>query len=490
MTAPLPPDPLANADDYLPRPTPGLNRLVVVLVGSVVLAAAIVALVVAAYWPSDAISATFRTVALGPLQLTVSEAQPERGLVMVAIGGIALVALVALLLEGTAALLSARPRRRVLSARRHGMRRLPPTGPVRITVLIPAHDEEVSLPATLDSLDRQGRRPDRVMVVADNCTDGTVDIARARGCEVFETVGNSHKKGGALNQVLGILLPQASPEDCFLVMDADTQLGPDYLQVAAAEIDADPDLAAVGGVFFGEGGHGLVGQFQRNEYSRYSAEIRRRRGRVFVLTGTASMFRSEALLDVAAARGVFIPGEPGAVYDTAALTEDNELTLAIKSLGGTTVSPAECTVTTELMPSWQALWAQRKRWQRGALENLSAYGITPGTARYWGQQVGIGYGTVALISALVLMLITAVSLDQWVWFPFWVVIGAVFWLERVVTAWGTGWRGRLLAALLLPELLYDVYLQMVFVSCLKDITLRRDAHWAHVQRTAAPEEAR
>jgi hypothetical protein len=134
MTAPLPPDPLANADDYLPRPTPGLNRLVVVLVGSVVLAAAIVALVVAAYWPSDAISATFRTVALGPLQLTVSEAQPERGLVMVAIGGIALVALVALLLEGTTALLSARPRRRVLSARRHGMRRLPPTGPVRSTV--------------------------------------------------------------------------------------------------------------------------------------------------------------------------------------------------------------------------------------------------------------------------------------------------------------------------------------------------------------------
>ena len=48
---------------------------------------------------------------------------------------------------------------------------------------------------------------------------------------------------------------------------------------------------AVGGLFYGEEGHGLIGQFQRNEYLRYGREIRRRRGRVFVLTGTASMFR-------------------------------------------------------------------------------------------------------------------------------------------------------------------------------------------------------
>jgi len=94
----------------------------------------------------------------------------------------------------------------------------------------------------------------------------------------------------------------------------------------------DPELTAVGGVFYGEDGQGLIGQFQRNEYTRYSLQIRSRHGRVFVLTGTATMFRADALLDVAAARGVFIPGDTGNVYDTAALTEDNELTLALKSL--------------------------------------------------------------------------------------------------------------------------------------------------------------
>ena len=42
----------------------------------------------------------------------------------------------------------------------------------------------------------------------------------------------------------------------------------------------------------------------------------------------------------------------------------------------------------------------------------------------------------------------------------------------------------LLAALLIPELAYDVYLQVVFVSCLKDISLGRGAEWGHVHHAA------
>ena len=56
-----------------------------------------------------------------------------------------------------------------------------------------------------------------------------------------------------------------------------------------ARLEDDPDLIAVGGVFYGENGCGLVGQLQRNEYTRYQRDISRRQGRVFVLTGTASL---------------------------------------------------------------------------------------------------------------------------------------------------------------------------------------------------------
>ncbi|WP_454119369.1 glycosyltransferase [Microbacterium lacticum] len=186
--------------------------------------------------------------------------------------------------------------------------------------------------------------------MADNCTDRTVEVARRHGADVFETVGNTHKKGGALNQALTDLLPTLGDNDTVMVMDADSQIGEDFLAEAARRFTDDRAQMAVGGLFEGEDGHGLIGQFQRNEYIRYQREIRRRRGRVFVLTGTASVFRSAALREVAAARGEHLPGIPGEVYDTLALTEDNELTIAIKSLGGLTISPTACSVITELMP--------------------------------------------------------------------------------------------------------------------------------------------
>ena len=95
---------------------------------------------------------------------------------------------------------------------------------------------------------------------------------------------------------------------------------------------------------------------------------------------------------MAAARGPLIPGPPGTVYDTLALTEDNELTLALKTLGAKMYAPPQCVVTTEVMTGWRDLWRQRLRWHRGALENIAVYGITRSTALYWRQQAGLAYG--------------------------------------------------------------------------------------------------
>jgi cellulose synthase/poly-beta-1,6-N-acetylglucosamine synthase-like glycosyltransferase len=76
------------------------------------------------------------------------------------------------------------------------------------------------------------------------------------------------------------------------------------------------------------------------------------------------VFRADALSAVAGARGSFLPGEQGNVYDTYSLTEDNELTIALKTLGARMISPRQCRVRTELMPTWRDLWHQRQRWQR------------------------------------------------------------------------------------------------------------------------------
>ncbi len=470
----------------LQDPTILYGRLVVAAVVAVVLTVAAFAVAVGQLYAGSQVPQAPVEVAIGPFSPLVSQELPPVDLVLTALLGILVVAFAAVTFEVVAAMMSVSPRRRLLSSHRpaSGVRSLP-EGQVRVTVLIPAHDEEFSLPTTLAALREQTRRPDRVIVVADNCTDRTIDIALEMGVEAMPSVANVHRKAGALNQALAELLPHTDASDIVMVMDADTSLSPRFIEVGAARMAEDAELTAVGGIFYGEQGHGLIGQFQRNEYTRYGLQIGARHGRVFVLTGTATMFRADALLDVAAARGVFIPGETGRVYDTVALTEDNELTLALKSLGATMTSPRECMVTTELMPTWRNLWVQRQRWQRGALENLSAYGITRATLRYWGQQVGIGYGAVALNLALLLMFITVVAVDRWIWFPFWVIVGSIFVLERVVTAWRGGWKARLLAVLLFPELAYDVFLQVVFAKCLLDIALARRTTWGHVQHRAA-----
>ena len=83
-------------------------------------------------------------------------------------------------------------------------------GPVTVTVLIPAHNEAGCIGETIASLLSQDHQPARIVVVADNCADDTVAIARAAGVEVFETVGNTKKKAGALNQVIPQVLAGAA----------------------------------------------------------------------------------------------------------------------------------------------------------------------------------------------------------------------------------------------------------------------------------------
>jgi len=460
------------------------------LIGLATLGAVLVGLAAATIFRTPEVDESSSATMLGVWELLYNTSAPPLVVIVGAVGlGLLLAAAVALVERhvGTRARRSEDPRRmplapKLVMAETRGVY----AGPVTITVLIPAHDEAACIAATIASLREQSRPPERIIVVADNCSDDTVPIARAAGVEVVETVGNTKKKAGALNQVLSVVLGGQGENDTVMIMDADTTLDQGFLAAAVGRLTDDRALMAVGGLFYGEEGSGLIGQFQRNEYTRYARDISRRRGRVFVLTGTASIFRPRALRTVAAERGRSIPGVPGDVYDTLVLTEDNELTLALKSLGGLMASPTQCTVVTEVMQTWRALWAQRLRWQRGAVENLGDYGLRPSVMRYWAQQLGIGYGVIAIVGYLLLIGVMVLALDQWVWFPFWVGVGWLFVLERVVTVWRGGWRARLLALALFPELVYSLVLNAVFVKGILDIAVRRQASWKHVVQAPAP----
>src|ERR1700756_5765133 len=54
----------------------------------------------------------------------------------------------------------------------------------RLAVVIPAHNESLVIRKTIDSIRSHFPSGGRLLVVADNCTDGTAEVALAAGAEV------------------------------------------------------------------------------------------------------------------------------------------------------------------------------------------------------------------------------------------------------------------------------------------------------------------
>ena len=351
-----------------------------------------------------------------------------------------------------------------------------PTPRPVVVALVPAHNEETQIEAAIESLRGQVSPPDLIVVCADNCTDRTAELAEAAGAIVFETVDNPHKKAGALNQVLELLLPLLIDGDAVLVMDADSILAPAFVSTAKRHLR--DGVGGVGGVFTGRSGGGFVGMLQRNEYARYARDVARLKGKVLVLTGTATLFSAKTLRHVAWARAEgLLPGDTAQVYDTSVLTEDNELTLALLHLGYRVISPKECRLTTEVMESWTDLYRQRLRWKRGAIENLRTYGLTRVTASYWGRQLVTFFG----------MLVTALYLASLAWSravdgaidvkPIWLAVSGIFILERIVTVRSRGLVQMALAATLLVEMTFDLFLQAVHGKAIVDAVRNSERSW-------------
>jgi cellulose synthase/poly-beta-1,6-N-acetylglucosamine synthase-like glycosyltransferase len=346
----------------------------------------------------------------------------------------------------------------------------------RVVALVPAHNEESQIGATLVGLATQSLPPTEVVVVCDNCTDRTAELATAAGSTVIVTERNRHRKAGALNQALAMMLPELDDDDLVLVQDADSVLDTGFVENAIRYVRRG--YGGVGGVFRGGPGGGFVGHLQRNEYARYARDVRRMDGKCLVITGTAAMFRAEVLRRISAGRvaGVLPPGDRrGGVYDTTVLTEDNELTFALLHLGYRVISPAACALETEVMPTWHSLWQQRLRWKRGAVENCLQYGFTRVTWRYWGRQLLTFLGV--LVSAVYLAaVVIAAALGALVFQPLWIGITLIFVVERVVTVRYRGWKQMVLASTMY-ELVLDYFLQACHARAYFDAFRRAPRKW-------------
>jgi len=98
-----------------------------------------------------------------------------------------------------------------------------------MAVLVPAHNESGGIRATLRALRPQLSAADRLVVIADNCSDDTAAVAAGEGAEVIvRTNAQLRGKGYALD--FGVRHLEKKPPEIVVIVDADCQVSAGALE--------------------------------------------------------------------------------------------------------------------------------------------------------------------------------------------------------------------------------------------------------------------
>ncbi|HEU4459255.1 MAG TPA: glycosyltransferase family 2 protein [Methylibium sp.] len=232
----------------------------------------------------------------------------------------------------------------------------------RIAVLMPAHNEQAGIAATLASITPQLRPGDRLLVVADNCSDDTAAIARAAGAEVSERHDTQRRgKGYALDH--GVRHLQADAPEIVVMLDADCIAHPGCIDALVRACSTTGRPAQSLYLMEAPPGAGLklrAAQFAWRVKNQVRALGLWQLGGPCQLMGTGMAFLWTAIREAPLASGH--------------LVEDMQLGVDL-ALAGTPPRFEPRALVTSRFPDTEAgAAAQRKRWEHGHLTTLLGVG--------------------------------------------------------------------------------------------------------------------
>jgi cellulose synthase/poly-beta-1,6-N-acetylglucosamine synthase-like glycosyltransferase len=263
-----------------------------------------------------------------------------------------------------------------LAARR---RRRPGTIPVRAprtVVLMPAHDEEEGMGATLGELFSELDRDMTVLVVADNCSDRTSEIAASFGARVVSRDDPSRVgKGFAIEW--GVRALEDDPPDVVVILDADCRIDAFSLRRIAdlahhtkKPVQAEYSMEASGGTVLAR-----IGAFAFAVRNRVRPRGLKRIGVPVHLTGTGMAFPFDLLRSAPRLGGH--------------LAEDQLLGIELSLGGRAPILAEEATVTSVLPASPGAARRQRGRWEGGSLALLRSHAPRVLRDAFYYRQAGL-----------------------------------------------------------------------------------------------------
>ncbi|OLN22337.1 hypothetical protein BTO30_10155 [Domibacillus antri] len=373
----------------------------------------------------------------------------------------------------------------------------------RIVAFIPAHNEEKSIRDCLAGLGDQSLPKDvelDVIVVADNCTDRTEEIALEAGKEfnlrlkVLTTKKNKQRKVGALNTAWKSIY--GDPLDLYnknltifeeyykdsvkaiLGMDADSRLAPDALFQLWEGLMSSRNIGGVMAKYTmrmpkkksliskddvhyeekiatGEYG-GPVARWwthqQKQDMASWLLDLQNSGGSTYVLGRQATLFRPEAL------QSVIDENKLDGPWQDESDVEDMLLTWQIQKKWKTLISPtARCFV--DAMRTYHTFRQQRNKWQSGTVELLTNSNIgvkSKHRGKIWRSQIKtLTDFTIRVLFLLLLAL--AVATDQFYWSWIWLIPVALASILNTILALKTPMHRPIdviLAALLISPEIY------------------------------------
>ncbi|MEG4802977.1 glycosyltransferase family 2 protein [Microcoleus sp. ARI1-B5] len=347
----------------------------------------------------------------------------------------------------------------------------------KVAVLIPAYNEAAGIAATISTILPQLTPQDRLLVIADNCTDATAEIARNCGATAIERQDTERKgKGYALD--FGLQSIASDPPEVIIMVDADCICGPDSIEklarVAMAEqrpvqatylMEQPPNPTpkdSISALAF------LVKNLVRPSGLKQL-------GFPSLLTGTGMAFPWLIVRDVPLA--------------SSNIVEDMQMSLDLAIAGHPTVFCPEARVTGCLPQQQQAAKSQRTRWEHGHLQTLLTQ--TPRLATASVEQQRFDLMAIALdLSVPPLSLLVAIWLAAFATSILATIIGAspipaillavqgLLILVSIVSAWAKFGRADISGSTLLSVPFYILWKIPLYLGFI----LKRQTKWVRTER--------
>jgi len=224
-----------------------------------------------------------------------------------------------------------------------------------VSVIIPAHNEEVGILKTLKSVIATKYPNLEIIIANDGSTDRTHDVVLSfiKEHKNISIIYKQLKNGGksrALNQALAV-----ARNELVVTVDADSVMDKNTIRNIVKHFE-DPSVASVAGnVIIGNKGR-PIGLIQQLEYM-YGFYFKRADSlfnAVYIVGGAAAAYRRELIIKTGG-------------FDNNIITEDIELSTRLQALGYHVRYAPDAIVFTEGPSDFVGLCNQRLRWKYGRL---------------------------------------------------------------------------------------------------------------------------